>query len=139
MAHLVYNHFRDDLATAAQDLSGGTYKVMCAQGAYTPDAAHQFVSSVTNECTEVSRITVTGASVSEDDANGRVDWLIDNMTFGLFATQVPRWAIIYKFVTNDSDSRLVCAVDLGFISPGVKNVTIKWNNASSNGAAVRLA
>ena len=82
-------------------------------------------------------------SVVEDDSGNKADAKADNTTFaGLSSSQTARWAVIYKFGTNDSDSDLIEALDLGASGinlTGLSQLTLKWDGQASNGRLFSLS
>ena len=66
----------------------------------------------------------------------------DNVAWtGLTSTQTYRWAIVYRFGTNDADSDLIAAIDMnaaGINLTGITDYTIKWDGAASNGRLFSL-
>ena len=142
MANLIYSTAKGDFADGTNDWDAGgqTYRVLLTTSTYTPVASHQFVSSITNELAGggYTRKDLTTRTVTANGAN--FDLKADNTAYtALTNGQTAAWAIVYKFVTNDADSRLIAAIDL---APGVimtGDVTIKWDAAASNGAIVRIS
>lgn len=109
----------------------GTYEWLLLQaGTYTFDPDHDFVSALTpasNECDVAGylRDTLAGAALTVDDASNRTNVEADGPDFGtLTAGQAVDAVVLYKFVTDDTDSILVAYYafaekDTGDISPFV--------------------
>lgn len=137
MANVLYTRGKAVIGGANGWLAG-TYKVMLVQGSYTPDPNnHHFVSDVTGELSGggYARQILSGYTISEDDVNGRADYIANNPTFtALSSTQTYRWAIVFRFGTTDADSELVCALDAGSISlVNVISHTLQWDGQSTAG------
>lgn len=111
----------------ANGWGAGTYKVLLATGAYTPDAlAHHFVSDVTNELSGggYARATLANLSIVEDDVGGKADAKADNPVFAaLSSTQTYRWAIVFRSTGVDATSELVTALDMGASGINLTGVT----------------
>lgn len=140
MANTTYNSFKADIQDGTQDLDAGTHQVLLASTSYTPNPDHAFVSDITNELSggNYSRKTLANKSVAKDNTNDRADWKADNVTWTAL-TGAPRYAIVFKFVTNDADSRLCVCIDLTAQSLSATDFTIKWDGQSANGAIHRLS
>jgi hypothetical protein len=52
-------------------------------------------------------------------------------------TSTFRYAVVYRFVTNDADSILVAYFDLGAQSITASDFTIKWNGGASSGTVYK--
>jgi hypothetical protein len=124
--------------TSDWDAGGQTYNVLLASTSYTPDKDHQFVSSVTNELSGGGyvRKTTANRAATRDTTNDRVDLKADNITWTAL-TGAPRYAIVFKQVTNDADSRLIACIDLTAQSLAGVDFTIKWDGQASNGTIIR--
>ena len=144
MAHTIYNRHKANVANGTHDWDAGTYRVLLTTNAYTPDPDHNFVADVTNELAGggYARVDLATRTVVEDDANDRADAKADNTTFsGLSSTQTARYAVIYKFNTNDADSTLVAAMDLGASGVNLTTltaITLRWDAQVANGAIWRV-
>lgn len=143
MADLTYTNCSLHLSNGAfdWDAPGQTYRVLLATTAYTPDQdAHQFVSSVTNELSGGGyvRKDITNRTISLDAANNRSNWMADCPTWTTL-TGTWRWAIVYKFVTNDADSILMRAIDLTAVTSSGGDFLLRWDGQTSNGAVFRIA
>lgn len=139
MANLTYAKQKIRFTDGTDDWDAGTWRVLLTTSTYVPSAAHEFVSSVTNELAGggYARQDLTTRTVAANGNNA--DLKADQTAYtGLTNGQTAAWAIVYKFVTNDADSTLACAIDLtpGIIMTG--DVTIKWDNAA-NGAIMRVS
>lgn len=108
-----YNRGLDELH---DDWATGDFIWLLAQNAYTPDPDHDYISSVTNEVSVGSYARVVPASPTRviSDTTDLIEYRCSNVDFGdLENTQSARWLILARVVTNDADSPLICALDLG--------------------------
>lgn len=134
MASVVYNNGKK--VVNQNDWTAGTWRVLLATAAYVPDIdAHKFVSDITNELVGASygRQLVANRTISVVNASDRADYLADVTTFTALNAGTPGWAIVYKFVTNDADSLLVCADQLPGTASNGGNYVIQWDSQASNG------
>lgn len=128
MANLVYNRFKGLLLDDTIDLSGDTVKVMLVTATYTPNADDDFADTpAANEISVTGyvpgfagagRKTLATKVFTVDDSGDRGTFGAANLTWtalGVGATI--KWAIIYKHITNDAASPLICALDLGAGTP----------------------
>ena len=112
-----------------------TYRVLLATDEYKPDRKHRVVSQVTGELAGSGyvRKDLTGREVLAKDTSG--DCIADAVTFsGLRSVQTYRWAIIFRAGKTDSDSDLICAIDMDAVSlRAVTDHTIKWDGQAKSG------
>jgi hypothetical protein len=118
------------------DWANDTIRMLLVTSSYTPDPDDDFVSDVSaNEVVDVSgysRVTLANRSISRDDVNNRVDFLADDYQYtSLEVTGVPKYAIIYRFQTEDADSELLQCITLPGTATNGGNYTIDWNSGSS--------
>lgn len=132
MANVIYTPFKTKLLNGAIDLDTDTLKVMLVTSSYTPSAAHEFRSSVTNEVSGTGYTaggqTLTNVLASTSGTDGVLD--ADNVTWSS-STITARAAVIYKDTGNASTDDLIAYVDFGSdqtTSNG--DLTIQW---SANG------
>lgn len=125
MSSVVYNTGK---SPANADLTNGTFKVMLLTSSYTPDVDHATVSAiVANEATGTGyvRKTLASPTLTVDNTNDRVDLGGANMTWtGLTSTF--RYAVLFKFITNDAASIPVAYFDLGAQSLTAQDFSINW-------------
>ena len=144
MASGVYNRGKA-VMLAAVNWSSTNVGVLLVTSTYTPNADHNVVTDITNELTGggyARQTTVASRSVSEDDANDRVDLLAAKVTFPSLgaAAGTPKYAVIYDN-TNGTDATrdVLCWVDLGAAPvPDGNNYEIRWNSVDGTGAVMRL-
>lgn len=124
----VYNRGLTRLAAiATADL-----RWMLLQGTgYTFDRDDDFVDDLTpgsNEVSSSGRETLTGGALAVDDTTNRAVCSADNPDFGTLTAGDPvTAAVLYEFVTDDSDSTLVAyfafdEIDSGDLDPFVVNL-----------------
>lgn len=138
MADVIFDRGRA-VFPGALDWPNSTIKVLLAQTAYAINIAHNTVSQVTNELVGggYARQTIANRTISQ--GSGLATLLADMTPFtGISlagAGAVFRWAIVFRFVTNDADSDLLVAKDLTAADlTGFSGVNIKWNSGATNGA-----
>lgn len=121
------------------DAGGDTYRVLLLKSSETYDPDDVYVSDLANEITGTTRQDLGGRVVAQDDTNDRADFSGNNVTFPTVpATQTIGSAVIYKFVTNDSDSILVAYFDLDDTAADGSNVQVRWDSGASSGDLIRL-
>lgn len=115
MADSVYNRGLDEMSTWTTN----TFKFLLLKGSgYTFNKDHDFVADLTPASNEVtvsgySRQTAATKSRTIDDTNDRITYDCDDPTFGtLVAGETVSAMVLYRFVTNDSDSILIGYYDL---------------------------
>src|ERR1700744_2194982 len=116
------------------------FRVLLCSSAYVPDQSQQFVSEVTNELTGAgySRLDLGSRAVAEDAPNVRVEYEAFNAVWPSINAGTAAWAVVFEFVTNDSDSTLVCAIDLTTIDspnglPTAPALTLVWGGVAPVG------
>lgn len=117
MATVIYNRGLDELA----DWGTNTYKFMLMKSGYTPNKDHDYVADVTPASYEItvagySRQTAGTKTRTIDDSNDRIVYDCADVDFGTPASgETVVGMILYREVTNDADSILICYYDLGSI------------------------
>lgn len=139
MASVVYNEFKRALAAGEIDLdsAGTTIKARLVMSNTTCDTendgkAHlaDFTTLDTCDSSGYADGTLDAKAVNKDDANDRAEFDADDETWAALATCTRQivGVLIYKFVTNDSDS--VPIAYLEFASPKTpdgSDFTVQWN------------
>lgn len=144
MADTVFPGFIKRLMNGTCDLdaAGTVVRVMLERStsAYVVDASDEFVSDLTGfvEVTAASytRKTVSNKAVAQDNANVRVEWDFDDVTFGnLEAGQVVSAVWLYVQTggsdASPSDDYLICRLDSLSGLPATldgSEVVITWNS-----------
>lgn len=121
MAVGFYNNGKENLCngTIDWDDAGATVQLLLLDdaGSYTFDADHNVVNDLTPGSNESSgtgyaRKTISGRSVTQDDTN---DWAKCDATDPAVYTGADfgdvQAAVVFWFVTGDSDSILICYLD----------------------------
>jgi len=137
MAHVVYNGWKgkDGIDWAAG--AAGDYKGMLVSSSYTPDPDHAAPNATGLAANEVTgggyaRQNVGGRTKTANNATNTYDHAADNLLFTNVTGDV-RWLVIYKVVTDDTDHKLVCALDLGTRTLAGDNFAIKFDGGATSG------
>ena len=79
-------------------------------------------------------------TVTKNDTSDRGDFSANNLTWTALGagTRNIAGALLYKFVTNDSDSIPVAWIEFSAASDG-NDFVVRWNSGSSAGDILRLA
>lgn len=119
MATIVFNRFKRDLINGDANFDGATWKALLTKTAGVTDPDLDFVADVL--ATAADEITVAGYSrqtlasktVTLDDTGNRGLGDSDALSFGtLTAGETVTGMLIYREVTNDSDSPVYAWYDL---------------------------
>lgn len=115
MADAVYNRGLDELAA----FTTNTYKFLLLKGSgYTFNKDHDFVSDLTVASNEVAgsgyaRVTAASKTRTIDDSADRITYDCADPAFGSIVTgETVSAMVLFRFVTNDSDSILIGYYDL---------------------------
>lgn len=119
MAANMYNQGIQDLLKGALWEGGGDYRLLLLDnaGTYTFDPDHDFVAGLTpgsNECTGTgyARKTLSGMVATLDDTGDQVKCdATDPSVYSGADFGTVQAAVVYRFVTNDADSPLICYLD----------------------------
>jgi len=126
----VYNPGLLKLLDGTIDFENDTINVLLVDDNHSFTKSHEFVSDiVANEAsgTGYSRKTLTNASISLDTGNDRVEFDADDISYtGLDAGTIAS-AILFKQVTNDSDSPLIADVDFTDLVTNGSDVDLQVN------------
>lgn len=119
MADVVYNKFKNALATGGIDLDTDTFNIMLVTATYVPDKdLHNFRSDVTNEVANGNGYTtggkaLTGVTVTRDDTNDLTKFDATDPSWAA-STITARGAVIYKARGGAATAdELVCYLDFG--------------------------
>lgn len=117
MADVAYNRGLDEMGGG--QWASGTWKALLLKGAgYTVNKDHDFVADVTPASNETAlsgyaRVTLGSKTRTIDDTNDRITYDCADPAFGSIAAGDTITAmVVYRFVTNDSDSILFGYYDL---------------------------
>jgi hypothetical protein len=123
-------------------LSGGlnfasdTIRALAVNASHTYNLDHDFVNDVTaNEISggSYARLTLSSTAVNTttiDSTNRRVAIDAADLTFATPSSGTLAFVIIYKFITDDASSPLICQVDNANVTMDGNNVTVQF---SANG------
>lgn len=115
MANLIYNAAKTALINGGVDLDTDTLKLALVTGTYTPDAAHDFFSDITNEVTATGYTaggaTLANKSVALDSTTAKFD--ADDVVWTITDTLTARGAVLYKSTGTASTSPLLAYYDFG--------------------------
>lgn len=116
MTTTVYNSGLDAISGWTTDDFG----FLLVDSGYIPDVDHVFVSTAATfelAGTNYTRQPVTGPTRTVDNTLDRIVYNCDDLDFGdIVVGEVADAMILYKFVTDDSDSILVAHYTLGGIA-----------------------
>lgn len=137
MANFWYNEAKRALAEGELDLVDDTLMVMLVMTNTTVDTEDDkntlsgFTTLDEYDGANYARGTIASLAIAEDSANDRAEIDGADQVFASLGagTRQCQAAVIYKFVTNDSDSVPIAYYDTGgfpFDGTG-SNVTIQWN------------
>lgn len=132
-----YNHAKHLLGTGGIDLTADDIRVLLVMSNTTADTEDDVttLSGITtlDECdgSGYARQALTGEAYAKDAANNRSEFTAAKTTFASLGagTRQNQAAIIYKHVTDDTDSIPIAYVDTGgfpFDGTGT-DVDITWN------------
>ncbi|KKN15253.1 hypothetical protein LCGC14_0987980 [marine sediment metagenome] len=142
MATFVYNKGTTEIANGGIDLLTDTLKMMLVTSSYVADRDDDFIEEGVDDANEheivvsgytggfggAGRKTLGTKTVTEDDANDRVEFDIANITWtalGVGATIAG--AIIVKEITNDLASILIAYLDIADTPTNGGDVTLDIN------------
>lgn len=139
MANFIYNEAKRALAEGEIDLGTGgndirVILVMTNTTADTEDDANTISGFTTLDEADganYARKVLANEVVNEDAANNRAEFDADNITWSALGVGTRNYAgmIVYKHVTNDTDSIPLAYIDTGgfpFAGNG-SDVTVTWN------------
>lgn len=137
MASFLYNEFKRASAAGELDLNAHDIRVLLVMTNTTVDTQNDginFVNGFTTldemDGTNYARKTLANEAVNKDDANDRAEFDADDVVWtGLGnGTRQIQGALLFRFVTNDTDSVPIAFVEfLSTINPGGSDLTIQWN------------
>lgn len=138
MANFIYNEAKRAIAAAEIDFDApNDFRVLLVMTNTTADTEDD-VNTISGFSTldemdgsGYTRQSLTGDTLTEDAANNRAEYDASNITFTAVGagTRQVQAAIVYKHVTNDSDSVPIAFIDTGgfpFTANG-GDITITWN------------
>lgn len=140
MANVSYNRAAEMLLEGTLNMTSDVLKCMLVTATYVPDPDDDFATTpAANEISVVNytsgfagsgRKTLATKVFAIDDSANRGTFGAANLTWtalGVGATI--KWAVIYKHLTNDAASPLICALDLGAGTPtNTSDITISFGS-----------
>lgn len=119
MAETVSNEYKAGLANGNEDWVNGDYRVLLLTGSVTIDPDHAFVAGVLAVNTEASdasygRVALASKTVTQDDTNDRANLDAATADFTTLDNETPTAMVVFRQVTNDSDSPWVSIHDTNF-------------------------
>lgn len=143
MANLIYNSAKAAIGNGSIDWDSGgqTYRAVLCTSSYSPNQdTHVFVSDVTNELSGggYTRKDLAGRAVTVDNTNDRADYKADTLLWSAL-TGAPAWCLIFKFVSTDADSPLVCALDIPDQTLNAADFRVKFDGQEVNGSVFRVS
>lgn len=139
MANAWYNRGKLIALDSSLNLTSDTIRVLALKGTgYTFDPDHDFVTDLTPGSNEVSggsyaRQDLGTKAVNVDDTNDRAEFTAAATTFSAVPAQGGSNVtalVVFKFVTNDTDSPLIAYIDTGTgfpLTPNGSDITVTWN------------
>ena len=104
---------------------------------YTPDVdAHQYLSSMTNECTggNYVRKALANKAVTEDGTNHCAVLSADNVTWTALNCGTPAVIVVYLYNASDAAAPIIGVLDPTDTASNGGDWVAKWNNGASSGA-----
>lgn len=119
MAETTYNVYKASVLKGNEPWETGDYRVLLLTGALTIDADHATVAAVIAANTEASdasydRVTLGTKTVTQNDTDDRAEADVATADFTTLDNETPTAALIFRQVTNDSDSIPVSIHDSNF-------------------------
>ena len=123
-------------AAGTIDLAADTLKVLAVGTGYTPDKDHQFVSDVV--ASELSgtgyvggfggsgRKTLASKTLNKDNSTNKFYFDAADLLWSAINAGTIAYLIVFKEITNDASSPLICCVDVADIVTNGGDVAINW-------------
>lgn len=133
MASNLYNPGLLKLLDGTIDFENDTIKVLLVDTSHTYTKSDEFVSDiVANEASNVSgsgyeRKTLASKTITLDASNDRVEYDAANPTYTAINAGTIAAAIVYKEVTNDSDSPIIAQIDFADLVTNGSDVELQIN------------
>jgi len=131
MASNLYNPGLEKLLDGTIDFENDTINVLLVDTNHTFDKTHDFVDDiVANEAsgTGYARKTLANAAIALDAANDRVEFDADNPSYTALDAGTIAAAIIFKQVTDDTDSPLIAQIDFADLVTNGSDVELQINS-----------
>jgi len=130
MASNLYNPGLEKLLDGTIDYANDTIKVLLVDTSHTFTKGDEFVSDiVANEAsgTGYSRKTLANKAITLDTGNDQVEFDADNPTYTALDAGTIASVVIFKEVTNDSDSPLIANIDFPDLVTNGSDVELQIN------------
>jgi|SRR3990167_10628810 len=143
MANLVTNKLKAQLATGDANLDAADLRMLLLKSS-APTADTNFVTDLTPGTNEITvggyaRQALANETVTEDDTNDFAYLDADDVVFTSLVTgETITWAILFRFVTNDTDSPVYAGYDVADTPTNGGNITIQFATPA-NGGALKIA
>lgn len=133
MASVIYNRFLANLSNKIVDLEADDIKCAILDNTHVADKDDDVWTDVSGD--EVSGTnypaggsSLTTKSVTQDDANDRMDYDADNVTFANVTFTNGRFAVLYDATLGTDD--LIAVFDFGADkNPAGDDFTVQWDAA----------
>jgi len=144
MVSTIYNNAKNLIGEGSitWDSLAQTYQILLVNASYVPNIdTDLYVSSVTNELTggNYVRKTLTGRTATTDTGNDRCDFKADNVTWSAISAGTAAAAVLFKFVSSDSDSPLIAYISFTSTVTNGGDLTLKWDGQLTNGRLFSIA
>lgn len=141
MANVYDNAMLLFLTTNTLDLddSGATYRIMLLQSSETFDSTNVNVDDLSNEVAGSTRQTLSNLTVTTEsnEVLAKADAVI--FPTGMTDGQTIGAAVIYKFVSDDTDSILVCWIDLSTReTDSTRTFELRFDASDTDGTYLKL-
>lgn len=116
-------------ATNSVTFTSDTIKIGLLASSSSPDRTVNFVGDLTNEIavSGYSRKTLASKTVTESDGSNRIEFDAADALFAALASgETVGWAFVYKEVTNDADSPVICILDLTNTATNGGDITVQF-------------
>ena len=140
MASFIFNAAMKKLADGTIDFINDTVKCMLVSASYTPDKDHVFVSEITaSPSAELSgtgyaagfggagRKSLASKAINIDNANDRIELDAADLTWTAINAGTFKYLVLIKEEIDDSDSHLICAIDITSQATNGGDITVQWN------------
>lgn len=139
MANLVTNRAKFHLFTGDANLDAADLRMLLLKSS-APTADTNFVADLTPGTNELTvsgyaRHTLAGETVTEDDTNDFAYLDATDPVFTALASgETITWAILFRQVTNDSDSPVYAGYDVSDTATNGGDITIQFSTPANGGA-----
>lgn len=115
------------------DLDADVIRMLMVTDTHTENVSDAFVSDLDNELSGggYARVTITGSSMVDDDANDRSEWTFNDVTFSSLgaAAGTPSAAVAYQQTGGDdttpANDPLICLWNITNTAPNGNNYVLQ--------------